>query len=86
MGELAGRRPADSDRCATFADGLAVRVAIPLAVAELNPLVQRFELVSEAELEAGGARLRGRRHPRRGRCRGAARARAARVSCRARLF
>ena len=44
--------PADSDRCATFADGLAVRVAIPLAVAELNPLVQRFELVSEAELEA----------------------------------
>jgi threonine dehydratase len=43
--------PTDSDRCATFADGLAVRVAIPLAVAELNPLVQRFELVSEAELE-----------------------------------
>ena len=37
---------------ATFADGLAVRVAIPLAVAELNPLTQRFELVSEAELEA----------------------------------
>jgi threonine dehydratase len=45
-------RPMDSDRCRTFADGLAVRVAIPLAVAELNPLVQRFELVSEAELEA----------------------------------
>jgi threonine dehydratase len=43
--------PTDSDRCATFADGLAVRVAIPLAVAELNPLVQQFELVSEAELE-----------------------------------
>jgi threonine dehydratase len=43
--------PTDSDRSATFADGLAVRVAIPLAVAELNPLVQRFELVSEAELE-----------------------------------
>jgi threonine dehydratase len=43
--------PTDSDRCATFADGLAVRVAIPLAVAELNSLVQRFELVSEAELE-----------------------------------
>jgi len=43
--------PRDSDRCATFADGLAVRVAIPLAVAELNPLVQQFELVSEAELE-----------------------------------
>jgi len=45
-------RPVDSDRCATFADGLAVRVAIPLAVAELNPLVQRFELVTERELEA----------------------------------
>lgn len=43
-------RPVDSDRCATFADGLAVRVAIPLAVAELNPLVQRFELVTEHEL------------------------------------
>jgi len=43
----------DSDWCTTFADGLAVRVAIPLAVAELNPLVQQFELVSEAELEDG---------------------------------
>jgi threonine dehydratase len=46
-------RPVDSDRCSTFADGLAVRVAIPLAVRELNALVQRFELVSEAELEEG---------------------------------
>jgi threonine dehydratase len=45
-------RPVDSERCATFADGLAVRVAIPLAVRELNALTQRFELVSEAELEA----------------------------------
>jgi threonine dehydratase len=44
-------RPVDSDRCSTFADGLAVRVAIPEAVAELNALVQQFELVSEAELE-----------------------------------
>jgi threonine dehydratase len=43
-------RAVDSDRSATFADGLAVRVAIPLAVDELNPLVQRFELVSELEL------------------------------------
>jgi threonine dehydratase len=42
--------PVDSDRSATFADGLAVRVAIPLAVERLNPLVQRFELVSEREL------------------------------------
>jgi threonine dehydratase len=43
-------RAVDSERCATFADGLAVRVAIPLAVAELNRLAQRFELVTEAEL------------------------------------
>jgi threonine dehydratase len=42
--------PTDSSRCETFADGLAVRVAIPLAVVELNPLVQRFELVTEQEL------------------------------------
>ena len=45
-------RPVDTDRAATFADGLAVRVAIPLAVAELNALVQRFELVTEGELAA----------------------------------
>jgi threonine dehydratase len=45
-------RPVDSDRCATFADGLAVRVAIPLAVHELNGLIHRFELVGEDELEA----------------------------------
>ena len=42
--------PIDSESSATFADGLAVRVAIPLAVAELNPLVQRFERVTEREL------------------------------------
>ncbi|HEY8705769.1 MAG TPA: PLP-dependent lyase/thiolase [Gaiellaceae bacterium] len=42
--------PNHSETSATFADGLAVRVAIPLAVAELNPLVQRFELVTEREL------------------------------------
>ncbi len=45
-------RPVDSERSGTFADGLAVRVSIALAVRELNPLVQRFELVSEAELAA----------------------------------
>jgi threonine dehydratase len=43
-------RPVDSDRAATFADGLAVRVAIPQAVSELNALAQRFELVAEREL------------------------------------
>jgi threonine dehydratase len=46
-------RAVDSDRSATFADGLAVRVAIPLAVERLNPLVQRFELASEVELALG---------------------------------
>jgi threonine dehydratase len=43
-------RAVDSARSATFADGLAVRVAIPSAVELLKPLVQRFELVSEHEL------------------------------------
>ena len=59
-------RPVDSEQCSTFADGLAVRVAIPLAVRELNALTQRFELVSEAELEeavreyaAAGIRVEG---------------------------
>ena len=63
----------------TFADGLAVRVAIPLAVAELNPLVQRFELVDGAR--SSSARVRRVRRggdPRRGRGRGAARGRAPR--------
>jgi len=46
-------RAVDSDRSDTFADGLAVRVAIPSAVDELNPLVQSFELVSERELALG---------------------------------
>jgi glutamate-1-semialdehyde 2,1-aminomutase len=43
----------DGRRSDTVADGLAVRVAIPLAVAELQPLAQRFELVSELELAFG---------------------------------
>jgi threonine dehydratase len=46
-------KPVDSGSSATFADGLAVRIAIPLAVAELNPLVNRFELVTERELAHG---------------------------------
>jgi threonine dehydratase len=50
-------RAVDSDRCATFADGLAVRVAIPLAVELLNPLTQRFELVREDELADGVRRF-----------------------------
>ena len=43
-------RPLVSDRAETFADGLAVRVAIPLAVAELPQALDRLELVSEMEL------------------------------------
>ena len=39
-----------SDRSATFADGLAVRVAIPLAVGVLGKVASRMLLVSEREL------------------------------------
>ena len=34
-------RPVESDRCATIADGLAVRVAIPIAVEWLNACSRR---------------------------------------------
>ena len=44
------RRPVECDRCATFADGLATRVAVPRAVAELNEVVHRMLEVSEREL------------------------------------
>jgi threonine dehydratase len=40
----------ESARCATFADGLAVRVAIPLAVDVLGEVASRMLLVSEREL------------------------------------
>jgi threonine dehydratase len=43
-------RPLIGDRCATFADGLAVRVAIPVAVEALAEAAQRMLLVSEREL------------------------------------
>jgi threonine dehydratase len=39
-----------SDRSATFADGLAVRVAIPLAVDVLGEVASRMLLVSEREM------------------------------------
>jgi threonine dehydratase len=45
-----------SDRCATIADGLAVRVAIPRAVEWLNEAVDEFHLVSEEALQEGVAR------------------------------
>jgi threonine dehydratase len=43
-------RPLIGDRCATFADGLAVRVAIPVAVDALAKAAQRMVMVSEREL------------------------------------
>lgn len=43
-------KPVRSDRMATFADGLAVRVAIPQAVETVNRVVSRFLLVSEREI------------------------------------
>ena len=42
-------RPVECDRCATFADGMAVRVAIPRAVAELRRGT-RMMTVSEREI------------------------------------
>lgn len=42
--------PVICDRMRTFADGLAVRVAIPLAVEILGRVVDRIELVSEREI------------------------------------
>ena len=59
-------RPVDCDLCATFADGLAVRVAVPLAVAELVELGTPFVQVSEraiaravGDFAAAGMRVEG---------------------------
>jgi threonine dehydratase len=41
------KRPVESGRMATFADGLAVRVAIPEAVERVNGVVHRMVVVSE---------------------------------------
>jgi threonine dehydratase len=43
-------RPVDASRCATFADGLAVRVAVPLAVKVLRETADRMLRVSEREI------------------------------------
>jgi threonine dehydratase len=48
-------RVVEDDRCATFADGLAVRVAVPLAVEVLGEVASRFLLVSEREIAQGVA-------------------------------
>jgi threonine dehydratase len=50
-------RPVTSDRSNTFADGLAVRVAIPYAVDVLNEVATHMLRVSERELAAGVAAL-----------------------------
>jgi threonine dehydratase len=53
---VAAGHPVDCDRCATFADGMAVRVAVPRAVEELVHLRVPFVEVSERALaEAVGA-------------------------------
>ena len=44
-----------SDRCASFADGLAVRVAIPFAVEVLSEAADRMLEVSEREIARGVA-------------------------------
>jgi threonine dehydratase len=44
------RKPVDSSRCETFADGLAVRVPIPLAVRTLNEVADRMLRVSERSI------------------------------------
>ncbi|MEZ5102687.1 MAG: pyridoxal-phosphate dependent enzyme [Thermoleophilia bacterium] len=55
----AAGRVVESDRSDTFADGLAVRVAIPLAVEELATAASRFLLVSERAIaQAVGAYAR----------------------------
>lgn len=48
-------RALTSDRCATFADGLAVRVAVPLAVEALAKAADSMVLVSEREIAEGVA-------------------------------
>jgi threonine dehydratase len=50
-------RPVTSDRSNTFADGLAVRVAIPYAVEVLNEVATHMLRVGERDLAAGVAAL-----------------------------
>jgi threonine dehydratase len=59
-------RPVECDLCATFADGLAVRVAVPLAVEQLVELGTPFAQVSEraiaravGDFAAAGIRVEG---------------------------
>jgi threonine dehydratase len=50
---VAAGRPVECDRMSTFADGLAVRVAVPLAVEELVRLGTPFVEVSERAIARG---------------------------------
>jgi threonine dehydratase len=50
---FAAGKTVESDRMATFADGLAVRVAIPEAVENVNAVVDRMLLVSERRMAEG---------------------------------
>ncbi len=63
----------EDERSETFADGLAVRVAIPAAVEELVSVAQRMLRVSERAARGGRGRVRASRDPGRGRGRGVAR-------------
>jgi threonine dehydratase len=63
---VAAGHPVACERCATFADGMAVRVAVPLAVTELARLGVRMVEVSERALaravgafDAAGIRVEG---------------------------
>jgi threonine dehydratase len=49
------RRPVPSDRSATFADGLAVRVAVPYAVQVLDEVATHMLRVSERDIARGVA-------------------------------
>jgi threonine dehydratase len=50
-------RPIDTESAATYADGIAARVAIPRAVELMAGRVDDMRLVSEAELRAAQAEL-----------------------------
>lgn len=63
---IAAGHPVECELCDTVADGMAVRVAVPLAVREMGPLVSRSLLVSEraiaaaiAAYDAAGIRVEG---------------------------
>ena len=48
-------KPVDTEHCDTFASGVAVRIAIPVAVDLVNEVVDEMLLVSEAEMKAAMA-------------------------------